>query len=90
MTQIYMTSPDWIKALLVVLPFLTLYATARLFRRPEVVPAPAQQARSVLLDMPAAAAPSPLAIPLATASTLDDSPGEDCLTDDPARQGASP
>lgn len=90
MTQIYMTYPDWIKALLVILPFLTLYATARLFRRPQVVPAPTPQAGRVLLDMPAAGHPSPLALPLAAASTLDDSPGEDCLTDDPARQGASP
>lgn len=30
--QIYMASPDWIKGLMVVLPFVTLYATARLFR----------------------------------------------------------
>ncbi len=32
--QLYMASPDWIKGLMVILPHLTLYATARLvFRR---------------------------------------------------------
>ena len=43
-TQIYMASPDWIQGLMVALPFLTVYATARLFvPRPagaESVPAP--------------------------------------------------
>ena len=45
--QIYMSSPDWIKGLMVVLPFVTLYATARLFApgkvakaAPEPLPAP--------------------------------------------------
>lgn len=29
--QLYMASPDWIKGLMVILPFLTLYGMARLF-----------------------------------------------------------
>ncbi len=38
LTQIYLASPDWIKALLVVVPFLTLYGTTRLLvRRPLAV-----------------------------------------------------
>lgn len=39
LAQIYMASPDWIKALMVLLPFATVYATARLFA-PRRVAAP--------------------------------------------------
>lgn len=43
LTQIYMTSPDWIKALLVVTPCLTVFAIACLFR-PRHMPVKAEHA----------------------------------------------
>lgn len=38
--QLYMASPDWIKGLMVILPFLTLYGLARLYapRPPAAAP----------------------------------------------------
>ncbi len=56
--QLYMASPDWIKGLMVILPHLTLYATARLFfTRQRAMPVrvaagqePAEPLRPALLE----------------------------------------
>lgn len=62
LTQIYMTSPDWIKGLMVALPFLTIYATARLHYRRPVLTRP--EPETVLMDIhrPETARPPPRAL----------------------------
>ena len=46
LNQMYMSSPDWIKGLMVLLPFVTAYGIARLFApRASGTPAPAAPER---------------------------------------------
>lgn len=57
-SQIYMASPDWIKGLMVARPFLTVYATARLFA-PRIKPSAESQPLPITFErMPASPARS--------------------------------
>lgn len=87
LTQIYMTSPDWIKGLMVALPFLTLYATARLhYRRP--VPT---RPEPVLMDIHRRdmAKPAPLVLTNAL-SASEPEPATDLPVEADFRRDASP
>lgn len=89
LTQIYMTSPDWIKGLMVALPFLTIYATARLhYRRPVPIrPEP----ETVLMDIhrPETGRPAPLVLTSAVSGS-EPEPATDLPVEADVRRDASP